>query len=128
MGNLIAHVTAAFVTMPLFAFFVIYLLARKLTNKKKKSFYAAVNISTLFFMIAVHFLIVAIWGKSYLSAIIIFLLVVNMLFAVGYWRRKGDLHIAAVFRLFWRFSFLLFFFAYFGLLSYGIFVRVSNNM
>lgn len=36
MSNIIAHVTAAFVTMPLLAFFVVYVLARKLTNKKKK--------------------------------------------------------------------------------------------
>lgn len=128
MSNIIAHVTAAFVTMPLLAFFVVYVLARKLTNKKKKSFYVAINISTLFFMIAVHFLIVAIWGKSYLWAIIVLLLVMNILFAIGYWRKKGDLHIATVLRLFWRFSFLLFFFLYFGLLGYGIFIRVSSNM
>ncbi|MBB5323787.1 hypothetical protein HNQ34_000879 [Anoxybacillus tepidamans] len=128
MSNIIAHVTAAFVTMPLLAFFVVYVLARKLTNKKKKSFYIAINISTLFFMSAVHFLIVAIWGKSYLWEIIILLLIINILFAIGYWRKKGDLHIAIVFRLFWRFSFLLFFFLYFGLLGYGIFIRVSSNM
>lgn len=128
MSNVIAHITAAFVTMPLLSFFVIYMVARKWTRKKKKSFYVAINISTVFFIVAVHFLIVAIWGKSYLWMMLILLLLLNILFAIGYWRKKGDLHIPSVLRLFWRFSFLLFFFLYFGLLGYGIFVRVSSNM
>ncbi|ANB57942.1 hypothetical protein GFC29_292 [Anoxybacillus sp. B7M1] len=128
MGNLVAHIAAAFVTMPLLAFFVVYMVTRKLTKKKKKSFYTAINISTIFFIIAVHFLIQAIWGKSYWWPMVILLIIINILFAVGYWQKKGDLHIATVFRLFWRFSFLLFFFAYFGLLGYGILVRIVNNI
>jgi hypothetical protein len=128
MGDIVAHVLAAFVTMPLLAFFLVYFFARKLIKGKKKSFYLAVNVSTLFFIVAVHFLIVALWGKSYLWIIVIFLLIVNILFAIGYWRKKGDLHIVVIFRLFWRFSFLLFSSLYFSLLLYGIIIRVSNNM
>ncbi|MCL6585882.1 MAG: DUF3397 domain-containing protein [Anoxybacillus sp.] len=126
MSNVVAHITAAFVTVPLLAFFVVYFIARKWTRKKKKSFYVAINVSTFFFIVAVHFFIVAIWGKSYFPVMLISLLLLHLVFVIGYWKKKGDIHIPTIFRLFWRFSFLLFFFLYVGLLSYGIFVRVTN--
>ncbi|QPA31952.1 DUF3397 domain-containing protein [Thermaerobacillus caldiproteolyticus] len=128
MGDIVAHVLAALVTMPLLALFLTYVLARKWVKKKKRAFYFAINVSTLFFIAAVHFLIMALWGKSYLWAIVMFLLVVNFLFTIGYWKKKGDLHMRVIFRLFWRFNFLLFFSLYFSLLVYGMIMRVSSNI
>jgi hypothetical protein len=128
MGELFAHLIAAFVTMPLLSFFLVYYSARKLLKRKRKSFYAAVNVSTLFFIIAVHFLATVLSGKSYLWHIVFFLLIMHMLIAVGYWRKKEDFHFSAVFRLFWRANFLLFSSLYFSLLVYGMIVRVSSNL
>jgi Protein of unknown function (DUF3397) len=128
MDDVIAHLVAAFVTLPLLSFFLVYFFARKLLKRKRKSFYAAVNASTLFFIIAVHFLLAVLSGKSYLWHIVFFLLIMHMLIAIGYWRKKEDFHFSAVFRLFWRANFLLFSTLYFSLLVYGIIVRVSSNL
>ncbi|NUK29016.1 DUF3397 domain-containing protein [Parageobacillus sp. VR-IP] len=128
MDELLAWLLATFVTMPLLAFFLVYFFARKLWKRKRKSFYAAVNVSTLFFIVAVHFLLMILSGKSYLWYIVLFLLLMHMLIAIGYWRKKEDFHFAVIFRLFWRASFLLFFMLYAGLLVYGMVIRVSGNL
>jgi hypothetical protein len=128
MDELLARLFATFVTMPLLAFFLVYFFARKLWKRKRKSFYAAVNVSTLFFIVAVHFLLMILLGKSYLWYIVFFLLLMHMLIAIGYWRKKADFHFTVVFRLFWRACFLLFSTLYASLLVYGMVVRVSNNL
>jgi hypothetical protein len=128
MDELLARLIATFVTVPLFAFFFVYFCARKVWKRKRKSFYAAVNVSTLFFIVAVHYLLIILSGKSYLLYIILFLLVMHMLIAIGYWRKKADFHLVPVFRLFWRASFLLFSSLYVGLLVYGMVTRVLANL
>jgi hypothetical protein len=128
MSNIVSGLLATLVTMPIAAFILLYMISRKITRRKKKSFHFAVNVSTVFFIFGVHFFIMAIWEKSYFWIIIIFLLLLKVLFMTGYWWKKKDLHIAAVFRIFWRFNFLLFFFVYFGLLIYGLITRVTENI
>jgi hypothetical protein len=128
MGDFVSGFFATLVTVPIAAFMLVYMLGRKVLKRKKKSFHLAINVSTLFFIFSVHYFIKAIWGKSYLWMIIIFLLLLKVLFMIGYWSKKQDLHIAIVFRLFWRFNFLLFSFTYFGLLIYGLIACTMENL
>jgi hypothetical protein len=128
MSNFVSGLFATFVTVPIAAFMLVYMLGRKVLKRKKKSFHLAMNVSTVFFILGVHFLILAIWGTSYLWMIIIFLLLLKVLFMIGYWRKKHDVHLAPVFRLFWRFNFLFFSFAYFSLLIYGLIMRTIENL
>jgi hypothetical protein len=128
MSDFVSVLFATFVTVPIAAFILVYMLGRKVLKRKKKSFHLAVNVSTIFFILSVHFLIMTIWGTSYLWMIIIFLLLLKVLFMIGYWWKKQDVHITPVFRLFWRFNFLLFSFAYFSLLIYGFVMRTIENL
>jgi hypothetical protein len=128
MSEFVSGLFATLVTVPIAAFMLTYMLGRKIFKRKKKSFHLAMNISTIFFILSVHFLIMAIWGISYLWIIIIFLLLLKILFMIVYWQKKQDVRIAPVFRLFWRFNFLLFSFTYFGLLIYGLIVRTLESL
>ncbi|AGT31425.1 membrane protein [Geobacillus genomosp. 3] len=128
MGDWLAPMLATFVTLPLLLFLLIYLGARLFGGRKRAAFYAAVNVATAFFIAAVYFLLAVLFGKSYLVHLLLFLFGLHTAIALGYWRKKIDFRPAAVFRLFWRASFLIFAFLYAGLLVYGMVARVAANL
>ncbi|MEC5188474.1 DUF3397 domain-containing protein [Geobacillus thermodenitrificans] len=128
MGDWLASLLATFVTLPLFLFLLVYLGARLFGGRKRAAFYAAVNVATAFFIAAVYVLLTVLFGKSYFIHLLLFLLGLHAAIAIGYWRKKADFRLAAVFRLFWRACFLIFAFLYAGLLVYGMMVRVAANL
>jgi hypothetical protein len=70
--------------------------------------------------VAVHFLLITIWGKSFFGIILLIVLVIAMIFVVIHWKLKGEIIFTKVFKGFWRFNFLIFFLAYISLTVYGI--------
>lgn len=126
MSNFLAVLLATFVTLPILAFIFTYIIGKKLTGRKKKSFHTAVNVSTLFFIFSVHFFITVIWEKSYFWLIVVSLLLIKILFTIGYWWKKQDINFFSIFRIFWRFNFLLFSTAYVFLIIYGIVTRITE--
>ncbi|OQP07892.1 hypothetical protein B1690_00955 [Geobacillus sp. 46C-IIa] len=128
MGDWLAPMLATFVTLPLLLFLLVYFGARLFGRRKRAAFYAAVNAATAFFIAAVYFLLTVLFGKSYFIHLLLFLLGLHAAIALGYWRKKGDFRLAAVFRLFWRASFLIFASLYAGLLAYGMVARVAANL
>jgi Protein of unknown function (DUF3397) len=93
------------------------------TKNTKKAIHKALDFTTIFFIIAVHFLILAILGKSLLWLIFIFLLISAMLFVILHWKIKGEIVYGKVVNGFWRFTFIFFFAAYFGLTLFGFVFR-----
>ncbi|MFC0298115.1 DUF3397 domain-containing protein [Geobacillus jurassicus] len=128
MGDWLASVMATFVTAPLLLFFLVYFGARLVGKRKRAAFYAAVNAATVFFIAAVYFLLAVLFEKSYFVPLLLFLLGLHAMIALGYWRKKADFRFGAVFRLFWRASFLIFASLYAGLILYGMAMRVAISL
>ncbi|NYE05301.1 succinate dehydrogenase hydrophobic anchor subunit [Bacillus niacini] len=120
MNSFISSIITIFLTVPLLGFFIIYVLNKLITKNTRKSFHKALDYSTILFIVAVHFLLITIWGKSFFGLILLILLVIAMVFVVIHWKIKGEIIFTKVFKGFWRFNFLIFFLAYISLTVFGI--------
>lgn len=112
-----------FFMVPLLGFIIIFFLYKMITKNSRKSFHLALDLSTILFILSVHFLTMTIWGESFFGLIVIFLILIAMAFVVVHWKVKGEIVLNKVFKGFWRFNFLIFFFAYITLTVYGLLHR-----
>jgi hypothetical protein len=120
LNSFISSIITIFLTVPLLGFFIIYVLNKLITKNTRKSFHKALDYSTILFIVAVHFLLITIWGRSFFGLILLLLLVIAMIFVVIHWKIKGEIIFTKVFKGFWRFNFLIFFLAYISLTVFGI--------
>lgn len=126
MVNFIASFIATIVMVPVFGIFIIYWLSRVLIKDKKRSVHLSVDFSTLIFIVAVHYLLIVIWGKSFLWIILLILILVAMVFVFLQWRFNQEIIFKKVWKGFWRLNFLLFSFGYFFLVIYGLAIRLKD--
>ncbi|MGB8001866.1 MAG: DUF3397 domain-containing protein [Anaerobacillus sp.] len=124
MENILASVAATAVTVPLLAWYLIYIITVKMTKKKKFSFRLAVDLSTIFFILSVHFILIEISGRSFLWIILLLIIGAAIGFTVLHWKTKEDVQIHKVVKGAWRFNFLLFSTGYFILLLIGLVHRI----
>jgi hypothetical protein len=120
LNSFISSIITIFLTVPLLGFFIIYVLNKLITKNTRKSFHKALDYSTILFIVAVHFLLITIWDRSFFGLILLLLLVIAMIFVVIHWKIKGEIIFTKVFKGFWRFNFLIFFLAYISLTVFGI--------
>ena len=120
MNSFISSIITIFLTVPLLGFFMIYLFNKLITKNTRKSFHKALDYSTILFILAVHFLFITIWEKSFFWWIFLVLVLIAMVFVVINWKVKGEIVFTKVFKGFWRFNFLVFFLSYISLTIYGI--------
>jgi hypothetical protein len=128
MGEIFFSFLATFITAPIFVYILLFIISKLITKNHRKSVQLAVDYSTIFFILAVHFLIFTIWQRSLLWVIIIFILLCAIIFVIINWKVKGEIIFNRVFKGFWRFSFLIFLFAYLILTVYGIVHRVNGYL
>ncbi|KPB04427.1 DUF3397 domain-containing protein [Bacillus sp. CHD6a] len=127
MSGILAGTFATIITLPIFALIAFFYIAKLVTRNNKKSFHLAVDASTLFFILAVHFIMIIIWDTSFLSVILTVLLFIATVMVLTHYKIKEEIHFRRVFKGFWRLNFLLFFLAYFCLLTFGIMKRVFET-
>jgi hypothetical protein len=127
LEGLISGAVATIITMPFIGLFLIYIVCKSFVSNKKRSMMLTIDISTILFIIAVHFLVLVIVGKSYLWLIIIVLLSIGMMFVVLHWKIKQEIDTAKVFKGFWRFTFLLFVLSYFVLVVVGLIQSIFQS-
>lgn len=128
MTNVISSVLAIFITIPILAYLLIFIISKQFTKNHRRSVHMALDGSTIFFILSVHFLVITIWEKSFLWAIFIFMLCYAMIFIIINWKIKGEIIINRIFKGFWRFSFLIFLFAYIGLTIFGLIQSVNSYL
>ncbi len=124
MSNVFASILATFVTLPILAFYLIYIVNVKRTKNKKNALKLAVDGSTILFMFAVYYIALEIWGESFFWLIITTVLLVAIIFTLIHWKLSQDIHFGKLLKGILRFNFLLFFVVYFLLSIYGLFVRI----
>jgi hypothetical protein len=120
LSSIVSSIITLLFSMPLLGFIIIYFLNKLITKSSRKSFHKALDFSTIFFIIAVHFLALTIWDKSFFWLILLVLILIAMIFVVIHWKIKGDIIFNKVFKGFWRFNFLFFFIAYVTLTLFGL--------
>ncbi|TLS35232.1 DUF3397 domain-containing protein [Pseudalkalibacillus caeni] len=124
MEGFFASVIATIVTMPLAAWLVVYMISYQLTRRKKASFRLAVDLSTLLFIAAVHFMIYEIWGRSVLWLIVLFILGAGAIFTIVHYKYREEIHFTKIIKGAWRFNFIVFMLGYFMLLIIGLAQRI----
>lgn len=126
MTAIISAFVATLVTVPLLGYIIVFIIGKAVLKNHRSAVHLAVDVTTFFLIISVHYLIVTIWGKSFLWLLLLVLLLVGMMYAVFYWKTKDEMDVMKIARGFWRASFLLFLSAYVVLLMYGMIYRIIN--
>ncbi|WP_404331407.1 DUF3397 domain-containing protein [Mesobacillus maritimus] len=126
MTGFLSVAAATLVTLPLVGYLLMFIFSKQLTKNHKRSVQRAIDFSTLLLIISNHFLIVVIWGKSYLWLILLILIILAIIFVLYHWKVRQEIEYTRVFKGYWRMNFLLFFFSYVVLIIYGIVQRVSG--
>ncbi|WP_371017469.1 DUF3397 domain-containing protein [Pseudalkalibacillus sp. JSM 102089] len=126
MENLLSWIVATAVTIPLLAWYLVYIITVKTTRKKKFSFRLAVDVSTIFFILSVHFILVELLGQSFLLVILLMIIGAAGAFTVLHWKMKDDVEIHKVIKGAWRFNFLLFSTGYIVLVLIGLVHRILS--
>jgi hypothetical protein len=128
MLTVVSSFIATFITVPILVYILIFVISKLLTKNHRRAVQFALDYSTVFFILSVHFLVLAIWGKSFLWAIFIFIITCAIIFVIINWKLKGEIVFSRCFKGFWRFSFLVFFIAYLVLTIYGLIQRITSHL
>lgn len=126
MMSFLSVAAATLITLPLVGYLLIFILNKQITKNHKRSVQRAIDFSTLLLIISNHFLIVVIWGESFLWLIFLILIVLALIFVLYHWKVRQEIEYSRVFKGYWRMNFLLFFFSYLVLIIFGIVQRVSG--
>ena len=127
MEGLISGIVATIITLPFLGLFLIFIACRSFVPNKRKSMLLTIDLSTILFIIAVHFLVLVIVGKSYLWLIILILISICMMFVLVHWKIKQEIDTPKVFKGFWRFTFLLFGIGYLVLIVVGLIQSIVQS-
>ncbi|MFF2445951.1 DUF3397 domain-containing protein [Neobacillus sp. NPDC058068] len=123
MTAIFSSILTVVFTLPFIGSILVYLLIKLTTKNKRKSIHKALDYTTILYIIAVHFLIITISGKSLSWLIILFMILIAMVFVVVHWKVKQEIILIKVAKGFWRFNFIIFFLAYITLTLYGLIYR-----
>ncbi|WP_227935717.1 DUF3397 domain-containing protein [Alkalihalobacillus deserti] len=127
MSNLFAWFVATVVTIPLLGWYLIYITTVKVSKNKSRSIRLASDWTTVLFMVAVYFIMIELWAKSFLWVILAVFFFIALLFTWIHWKLSGDIHVGKLFRGIWRFNFLLFLCIYVLLSGYGLISRILSS-
>lgn len=127
MVDIIAWMISFVFTLPLLGLMFFLVVLRLLVKNKKKSFFIAIDISTFFFIISVHFHLSFIFEQSFLIFSILGLIMLMIIVYFVEYSRSKEPSIIKVSKKVWRLSFLFYFVSYFILTVFGIIVGILKN-
>ena len=125
MPGIFSAFVAILITVPMIGYLAVFIISKQITGNHRQSVNLAIDFSTFLLVLSVHFLIVTIWGKSFLWLILVVLFGLAAVFVWIHWKYKEEIIMPKVFKGFWRFNFLLFFSAYIILVVFGLFQRLT---
>ncbi|RLL45228.1 DUF3397 domain-containing protein [Oceanobacillus piezotolerans] len=120
MFDFIVYITAFFITVPVVATMTVYIISRKIYRTSRRAVHSAVNWTTILYILAVAIECMIIFGKSFLSFMLLFFLLVSALIITAGWKWKMEVQLRKTLKIAWRMHFLLYFFLYFVLLLIGV--------
>lgn len=124
---MIAWFISFFFALPLLGLLFFLVTLRLLIKNKKKAFFMAIDLSTFFFIISVHFHLSVIFEQSFLIFIIVGLIMAIMIVYYLEYRRLNKPSFIRASKRVWRLSFLFSFASYFILTVFGIIDGIVKN-
>ncbi|WP_110929322.1 DUF3397 domain-containing protein [Bacillus massiliglaciei] len=126
MADLFSGFAATLITIPVFGYLIIFIIAKQATKNHRRSVQWAMDFSTLPFIFSVHFLVLTIWNKNMLWLLLIFMLMIAILVVVVHYNWKGEIDFRKVLRGFWRLNFVFFVCMYMILALLGMVIRMAQ--
>ncbi|WP_409305322.1 DUF3397 domain-containing protein [Peribacillus sp. SCS-155] len=126
MGTIFSGVAATFITVPIAAYILLFIAAKVLTKNHRRSVRLSMDISTIFFILSVYYLIHAIWGHFLIWVILLVMIAIAATVVIVHYKIKQEIDIRRVLKGFWRLNFAFFLCAYFVLLFIGMVWRLTN--
>ncbi|WP_218917910.1 DUF3397 domain-containing protein [Lentibacillus amyloliquefaciens] len=118
------YVIGIIITIPVIATTTVYAGSKMLHNNKWKAFHAAVNWTTLLYIIAVIAMLKTIFESTFLSFILLMLLSLFTVIVVFHWKMYTEIVFNKIFKIFWRVCFLIFFLLYVLLIVIGTIIYI----
>ncbi|HWJ80063.1 MAG TPA: DUF3397 domain-containing protein [Niallia sp.] len=128
MMNFTSHLISLLVVFPIFTLFIVFVISKIVTKKQRYSVHLALDTSTFFFLLSVHFLAKEMWNVSLLPVIIVLLVIIGIVFSYIHYRIKEEIVFGKIIKGIWRLSFLLFFILYLFLMVYGLISSVLESV
>ncbi|WP_088104993.1 DUF3397 domain-containing protein [Halalkalibacter urbisdiaboli] len=119
-----AWFVATIVTIPIFGWYLVYIITVKITKNKRRAVRLAIDGSCILFITSVYFIMYELWQRSFLWIILTLIFFIAFIFTFIHWKIADDIYVKKLFRGIWRTNFLIFFFLYFILIGYGLLSRV----
>ena len=124
MESVLSGLVATLVTLPILSYMIIFIVAKKWTKNHRRSVQIAMDISTILFIVSVHYLTIAIWEKHLFWMILLIVLAIACCVVVVHYKVNQEIVFKKVLKGFWRLNFMCFFCVYFLLLVYGVISRI----
>jgi len=117
----LASFIATIVTLPIVGYLAIFIAVKQLTKNHRKAVNYALNGSTIFFILSVHFIIKTIWEISLFWFILLVIIMISMLVVFVHYKLRQEIDFSKVTRGTIRLNAVVFIIAYGCLITYGIF-------
>jgi len=115
---------ATFVTLPILGYIVFFTVAKQMTKNHRRSVRIAMDLSTIFFIFAVNYLITVIWNKQLFWVLMLIVLTIACTVVLVHYKVKQEIVFSKVLKGVWRLNFACFFCTYCALVLYGLFTRI----
>lgn len=127
MFDYIIYFVSFFITIPIFATVLVYMLAVKVLHRKRlTAVHTAVNWTTILYVITVAILFDIIFGYSFIGWLFVIFIILLAMIIIYQWKTHTDVEFLKALRIIWRISFLLFLMLYVILILVGILQRIFS--
>lgn len=120
MTTFLASFIATIVTLPIVGYLAIFIAVKQLTKNHRKAVNYALNGSTIFFILSVHFIIKTIWEISLFWFILLVIIMISMLVVFVHYKLRQEIDFSKVTRGTVRLNAFVFIIAYGCLITYGV--------
>lgn len=124
--NFVSSIAAVFITLPFIGYIIFFISAKQFTRNHKRSVQFAMDMSTLLFIVSVHYLIVTIWDKHIFWLIMLIMIANALVVVLVHYKVKGEIIFQKVLKGFWRVNFAFFLCAYLLLFSIGLITSITK--
>jgi hypothetical protein len=124
VGEWLINLISIILTVPIFFFVLLVVLAKQWMKSGMKATKFASDITTIIFIFSVTFALHVIFRSSFLAWVIIILIILLSINILLVWKKEGEVIFRIAFIRFWRMSFILFLCLYSLTVFLGIFQRI----
>lgn len=116
----IIYVLGIFVTAPIIATFVVYLLSKRRKNHTWRAIHQAVHWTFLLYVLSCIAIFYVLFNRTFISWILLLHIAILMTLIILQWKRDTHINMKRSIKLLSRISFIIFFVGYLSFALYGI--------